>query len=122
MREELIQEFVNEKVVVGGDGQCDLPGFTAKNLCYFLMELTSGYILEIEVRDKRHVGLASTNVEKVALQNALTRLKRVLDVVEVATDASASIKKMIGKCHSVYSKFQSLDECHLMPDLTLFLA
>ena len=70
MREELIQEFVNEKVVVGGDGQCDSPGFTAKNLCYFLMELTSGYILEVEVRDKRHVGLASTNMEKVALQNA----------------------------------------------------
>lgn len=36
-------------------------------------------------------------MEKVALKNALTRLKRVLDVVEVATDASASIKKMIGK-------------------------
>jgi len=35
MREELIQEFVNEKVVVGGDGQCDSPGFTAKNVCYF---------------------------------------------------------------------------------------
>jgi len=28
------------------------------------MELTTGYILEIEVRDKRHVGLASTNMEK----------------------------------------------------------
>lgn len=93
---ELLKEFSNEKDVVGGDGQCDSPGFTAKNLCYFLMELTLGYILEIEVRDKRHVGLASTNMEKVALKNALTRLKRVLDVVEVATDASSSIKKLIG--------------------------
>ena len=94
---ELLREFSNQKVVVGGDGQCDSPGFTAKNLCYFLMELTSGYILEIEVRDKRHVGLASTNMEKVALKNALTRLKRVLDVVEVATDASSSIKILIGE-------------------------
>jgi len=101
MREELIQEFVNEKVVVGGDGQCDSPGFTAKNVL-LLMELTSGHILEVEVRDKRHVGLASTNMEKVALQNALTRLKRVLDVVEVATDASASIKQMIGKCQCLF--------------------
>ena len=75
-----------EKVVAGGDKQCDSTGFTAKNLCYFLMELTSGYILEIEVRDKRHVGLASTNMVKVALNNTLTRLKRVLNVVEVATD------------------------------------
>ena len=97
MQGELLKEFSNQKVVVGGDGQCDSPGFTAKNLWYFLMELTSGYILEIEVRDKRHVGLASTNMEKVALKNALTRLKRVLDVVEVATDASSSIKNLIGE-------------------------
>ena len=61
------------------------------------MELTLGYILEAEVRDKRHVGLASINMEKVALRNALTRLQQALDVVEVATDASASIKKMLGK-------------------------
>ena len=88
---------MDEKVVVGGDGQCDSPEFNAKNLCYFLMELTSGYILEVEVRDKRHVGLASTNMEEVALWNALTRLQTVLDVVEIATDASASIKKMRGK-------------------------
>ena len=95
MQDELLKEFSDEKVVVGGDGQCDSPGFTAKNLCYFLMELTTGYTLEIEVRDKRHVGLASTNMEKVALQNALTRLKRVLDVVEVATDASSSINQKL---------------------------
>ena len=64
MRDELVKEFVDQKVVVGGDGQCDSPGFTAKNLCYFFMELTSGYILEVEVRDKGHVGLASINMER----------------------------------------------------------
>ena len=37
-----LSEFVDEKVVVGGDGQCDSPEFTATNLCYFVMELTSG--------------------------------------------------------------------------------
>lgn len=37
------------------------------------------------------------NMEKVALQNALTRPKRVFDVVEVAIDASSSIKKLIGE-------------------------
>jgi len=97
MREELIKEFVGEKIVVGGDGQCDSPGFRAKKLCYFLMELTTGYILEVEVRDKRHVGLSSSNMERVALKNALTRLKTVLDVVELATDASSSIKTMMGE-------------------------
>ena len=37
MREELIKEFVGEKIVVGGDGQRYSPGFSAKNLCYFLI-------------------------------------------------------------------------------------
>lgn len=97
MRSELVSEFVGTEVVVGGDGQCDSPGFSAKNICYFLMELTSNYILEIEVRDKRHVGLSSTNMEKGALKKAMRRLSNVLKIVEVATDASASIKKLIGK-------------------------
>ena len=47
---------------------------------------SSSYILEIDVRDKRHVGLASTNMEKEALKNALSRLKNVLNVVEVGTE------------------------------------
>ena len=29
---ESIKEFSDEKVVVGGDGLCNSPGFTAKNL------------------------------------------------------------------------------------------
>ena len=96
-REQLIEDFIDQEVVVCGDGQCDSPGHTAKNLCYFLMELVSGYILEIEVRDKPHVGLASTNMEKQALQNALQRLQASLTIVEVVTDASPAIKKMLGK-------------------------
>ena len=96
-REQLVQEFLDKPVIVCGDGQCDSAGHTAKNLCYFLMELVSGYILEVEVRDKRHVGLTSANMEKQALQNALQRLQTSLNVVEVVTDASTSIKKLLGK-------------------------
>lgn len=61
------------------------------------MELISGYILKIEVRDKQHVGLTSTNMEKQALQNALQRLQLALNIVEVVTDASTTIKKLLGK-------------------------
>lgn len=96
-REQLVQQFLDKPVIICGDGQCDSPGHTAKNLCYFLMELVSGYILEVEVRDKRHVGLTSVNMEKQALQNALQRLQTSLNVVEVVTDASTSIKKLLGK-------------------------
>ena len=41
MRGKLVIEFQNEELVVSGDGQCDSPGFSAKNLCYFLMEVVS---------------------------------------------------------------------------------
>ena len=54
------------------------------------------YILEVEVQDKCHVGLASTNMERQALQNALQRLRSSKNIVEIVTDASTSIKKMIG--------------------------
>lgn len=84
-------------MIVCGDGQCDSPGHTAKNLCYFVMELVSGYILEVEVSDKRHVGLISSNMEKQALQISLQRLQQSLNIVKVVTDASSSIKKLIGK-------------------------
>ena len=39
MRGELLVEFENEELVVSGDGQCDSPGYSAKNLCYYLMEV-----------------------------------------------------------------------------------
>lgn len=73
MREELIKQFVGQKIV-GGDGQCDSPGFSSEKHCYFLMEITTGYIVVIEIRDNRHVGLGSTNIEKEALKKALSRL------------------------------------------------
>ncbi|XP_044184614.1 uncharacterized protein LOC114971505 isoform X2 [Acropora millepora] len=112
-REQLIQGFLengNNAMIVCGDGQCDSPGHTAKNLCYFVMELVSGYILEVEVRDKRHVGLISSNMEKQALQISLQRLQQSLDIVEVVTDASSSIKKLIAD--NFTAVFHSLDVWH----------
>ena len=53
--------------------------------------------MEVQVRDKRHVALASSNTERQALQNALQRLRFTLNFVEVVNDPSTSIKKMIGK-------------------------
>ena len=90
-------ELQGQSLVVMGDGQGDSPGFTAKNLCYFLMEMTTGYINDLEVLDKREVELKSVNMEKRALQNILERITDVLTVGEVVTDASASIKKMMGE-------------------------
>jgi hypothetical protein len=85
MRGEVMKEFDGKDVVVGGDGQCDSPGFNAKNLCYFMMEVDSNYILDIEVLDKRHVGLVSPNMEKEAVKRSLERLTEEIKVVEFVT-------------------------------------
>ena len=53
------------------------------------------YILEVEVLDKRHVGMKSSTMERKALNNSLERLKNVLTVTEVCTDASSSVKKLV---------------------------
>jgi len=58
------------------------------------MEVTTGCVIEIEVLDKTHVGLTSSNMEKKALNNCLQRLHTVLNLLEVCTDAS-SINKLI---------------------------
>ena len=95
-RAELLKEFVGQDIVIGGDGQCDSPGFNAKNLCYFMVETNSNYIIGIEIVDKRHVGLASTNMEKEAVKRGLERLTQEINVVEFVTDASTSVKALLG--------------------------
>ena len=96
MRGQLIDEFRGKEVLVSGDGQCDSPGFNAKNLCYFIVEVSSDYIIHVEIADNRQFGLVSNNMEK-GLKKSLTKLQEDLNVVELVTDASSSIKKLLGR-------------------------
>ena len=97
MRKELHKAFEGLDIILGGDGQCDSPGFSAKNLCYFLVEVSTGYIVNIEVLDKRHGGLISTNMEKKAIRRGLKKEQKELKVVELVTDTSTSVKALLGK-------------------------
>ena len=94
-QEKIFEELKDQELVVAGNGQCDSPGFTAKNLCYYLMDLTTSYVIELEVLDKRKTNMKSVMMEKQALQNLL-RLRRLLTITDVVTDASAGIKKLVG--------------------------
>jgi solute carrier family 8 (sodium/calcium exchanger) len=96
MRGQLIDEFRGKEVLVSGDGQCDSPGFNNKNLCYFIVEVSSDYIIHVEIADNRQVGLVSNNMEK-GLKKSLKKLQEDLNVVELVTDASSSIKKLLGR-------------------------
>ena len=51
--------------------------------------------------DKRHVGMKSSTMETRALKNALERLKNVAKVTEVCTDASSSVKKLVGNYYQL---------------------
>ena len=50
MSSQLLHEFAGKDIVVGGDGQCDSPGFSAKNLCYFIMEVESNYCILLTLK------------------------------------------------------------------------
>ena len=95
-RGEIFEEFVGRDVVLSGDGQCDSPGRTAKNLCYFLLEIESGYVVSVEILDKRHTGGVSTNMERKALQQGLNDTTEHITVAELITDASTTVQKMMG--------------------------
>ena len=97
IRKELIKEFEGQDIGLGDDGQCDSPGFNAKNICYFLAEVDMGYIIDVEILDKRHVGLISTNMEKEAIRRGLEKVTKELKVVKLVTDASTSIQALMGK-------------------------
>ena len=54
------------------------------------------YILHVELVDVRHSQLKSSVMEKVGCQRAMTFLMEKLPVVELVTDASSQLIKMLG--------------------------
>ena len=82
-QEKIFDELKGQEFAVAGDGQCDSPGFTAKNLCHYLMDVTKSYIIELEVLDKRETSMKSVQMEKQALHNILHRLRRLLTITKL---------------------------------------
>lgn len=91
-----MQDYRQLDVVVSGDGRCDSPGKCAKFCTYTLMETNKNLILHSETMDKTEVQNKSPNMEREAANRALTCLKGKINVVEITTDASTSVTKMLG--------------------------
>ena len=75
-----------------------------------MTEVSTNYIIDIEILDKRHVGLVSTNMEKEGAKRGLNALSKCVKVEEFVTDASTSIKALLGEqfdsiFHSVVLQF-----------------
>jgi len=73
----------------------DAPGYTAWFCVYALMEEFTKMIVDLEVVDKRETEGKSVAMEKLALSRLLTRLKDVLTISHLVTDASTSIKALV---------------------------
>ena len=89
--------MANRKYSIAGDGRCDSPGKSAKYCSYTLMDTASHLALHVVTVDKREVGGKSPNMEREALFRGLTLLVEHVEVGEIVTDASTSIKVMLGK-------------------------
>lgn len=61
------------------------------------MDTDSKAILEVQVVDKREVGLKSVNMEKEALQRGLNHITSNLSVKEMVTDAHVQVTAMLSK-------------------------
>jgi len=87
----------NKDIILSGDGRCDSPGKSAKYYTYSLMDIETGIILHSETVGKKEVALQSPNMEKEAFVRSLEFLQTHISCKEIITDASASIRKEMGK-------------------------
>ena len=88
--------------MVSGDERCDSPGKCAKFCTYTLMETTRDTIIHCETIDKREVQNKSPNMEREAISRSLDYLKEKINIVEVTTDSSTAVTKMIGMYVFIY--------------------
>ena len=90
------------QLLLAGDGRCDSPGSSAKLVFthWWTLPPTSWNDQQAEMIDKREVHLQSPNMEWEGFMHALSFLLGKLDdsviVNEVITDASTSVRTVLG--------------------------
>ena len=70
---------------------------------YTLMETSKNTTLHSETINKREVQNKSPNMEREAVDCALKKLKEWVNVVEITTDSSTSVTKMLGMLFYVFT-------------------
>lgn len=95
MKKAVHEHLSSTGVTIAGYRRRDSPGYTAWFCVYALMEEFTKMIVDLEVVDKRETEGKSAAMEKLALSRLLTRLKDVLTISHLVTDASTSIKALV---------------------------
>jgi len=102
LKDKIIEEYRGKTVALAGDGRCDSPGSSAKYCTYSLLDIDTDTIVHMEILDKREVALQSPNMEKESVVRAINHLHdNHIVIKELVTDASSSVRKMLGKLNRI---------------------
>ena len=104
-QQSALMQLSGKALVLAGDGCCDSPGKSAKFCTYTLMDTATEMVVQTSTVDKREVGGKSPNMEREALFRSLTAVTQHVTVTEVVTDASTSVKKMLGMQYNYMHKY-----------------
>ena len=99
-RNHALKKFENH--VLCGDGRNDSPGHKAKFLLYVLMEQFTHLIVILQTIDCRETKGVSVNMERLAVEKILTKMKDILKISEFVSDASTSIMKSVRELRTQY--------------------
>ena len=97
LQDKILSTYQGNSVISAANGRCDSPRKSAKYCTYSLMDHDTNKILHVETVDKREVRLQSPNMERQAFTRSMAHILQLVHGPEVITDASSSIRKIIGK-------------------------
>ncbi|XP_068114815.1 uncharacterized protein [Hyperolius riggenbachi] len=94
------EEIGNIPVTIGGDGQCDSPGHSAKYCIYTFMDLMSNKIVDFEIAQTTQC-TSSSAMKRYGFEKCMTRaVEKKLDIQHLATDDHVSIRKVMRENYS----------------------
>eukprot|EP00112_Aurelia_sp_Birch-Aquarium-sp1_P008140 Seg1893.7 transcript_id=Seg1893.7/GoldUCD/mRNA.D3Y31 product="hypothetical protein" protein_id=Seg1893.7/GoldUCD/D3Y31 len=108
MKSVVMEVLDKNAMCLSGDGRNDSPGHSARFCTYVLMEHFTKLIVDFQVTDKRETKGISTNMEVHALKKLLLKLKDTMNIVELVTDASTSVAKLVRDMKDLYKPLENL--------------
>ena len=100
MREKLLDERKDTKVLLSSDGRNDSPGHCAQYCTYTIADMKDEVILQQNILDVREVeGRKSGNMERVGFERGMDALLGSdMIIEEVVTDGHTGIASLMSKC------------------------
>ncbi|VDH92225.1 Hypothetical predicted protein, partial [Mytilus galloprovincialis] len=110
-RDVILQQLHGKQLILGGDGRCDSPGFSAKYCTYTFMDSATGVIPDFSLVQVSET-TSSNKMELIGFQRSLASIEAAdLTVGVVVTDRHVQIRKAMTTDHS--DKKHQFDVWHL---------